>query len=117
MQASLINAIRDVGIGYKSSTKRCIISSAWVCPGHLRWVLIGIQKSPCRVCLYTGGAGAGMLGMEENVPGGRNYMTKSLDVKRTGVQKSAELLWLSGGGFGVGSLRMDSQVQAESREA
>lgn len=81
MQDSLINAIRDVGIGHKSSTKRCMVSSAWVCPGHLRWVLIGTQKSPFRVCLYTGGAGAGMLGMEENVPGGRNYMTKSLDVK------------------------------------
>ena len=81
MQDSLINAIRDAGIGYKSSSKRGMISSAWVCPGHLKRVLIGIQKSLCRVCLYAEGGGAGMLGMEEKVPGGRNFMTKSLDVK------------------------------------
>lgn len=81
MQDSLINAIIDVGIGYKSSAKRGMISFAWVCPGYLKWVLIGIQKSLCSVCLYAKGGGAGMLGMQENVPGGRNYMTKSLDVK------------------------------------
>ena len=81
MQDSLINAIRDVGIGYKSSAKRGMISFAWVCPGYLKWVLIGIQKSLCSVCLYAKGGGAGMLGMQENVPGGRNFMTKSLDVK------------------------------------
>lgn len=44
--------------------------------------MIGIQKSLCGVCLYAGGGGARMMGMErENVPGGRNFMTKSLDVK------------------------------------
>lgn len=32
-------------------------------------------------------------------------------------EKCRELLWLSGAGLEVGSLRMDSQVQAESREA
>lgn len=32
-------------------------------------------------------------------------------------EKCRELLWLSGGRLGVGSLRMDSQVKAESREA
>lgn len=39
------------------------------------------SKITIRVCLYAEGGGAGMLGMEEKVPGGRNFMTQSLDVK------------------------------------